>query len=489
MVFLALSTFSAGRGIKGQCPDCIGEGYIKIIDPKTGKCEGCWPCPECQEGAGSSVQCGSTVPKGTDIHCVSCTMGINFSNSLSIEKCKPCGVCSGKHKHVSAECTPSSDVQCECDNGFYQNKTTHECQSCDSCCFTDADDDIIEKCQKDAEIKEDEQSMFSPSTVIATSSSLFKSIKIHTAITPFIQGLTSISVPSKTQPIQSSSTSVSSANQKHDVVPTESVIIMPVHKTVHEHGESMRWIKGIAYILGVFIFIILCCFLIYLFKKVRKNRQSRSVQVVEFSPLNQSEEDSPDTRRKINGHCTHGTDGSRRNSNTVYCNKDHEVVTGDQFENMAEKDSVQKGIPSSLDDKPSNSTDEVANMQGENHRAGCNLIPPLQPVKDNLGYSTYITDVPPPIIGEMCRLLDIERVTDENDYRMLGYELGLKSSEITSIKQKSNNPSRVLLMEKFASKPNSGTLNHLISLLTKLERHDVIQVIDEWVQNQTLPTN
>lgn len=273
------------------------------------------------------------------------------------------------------------------------------------------------------------------------------------------------------------------------MVPTESVIIMPVHKTVHEHAESMRWIKGIAYILGVFIFIILCCFLIYLFKKVRKNRQSRSVQVVEFSPLNQSEEDSPDTRRKINGQCTHGTDGSRRNSNTVYCNKDHEVVTGDQFENMAEKDSVQKGIPSSLDDKPSNSTDEVANMQGENHRAGCNLIPPLQPEKDNLGYSTYITDVPLPIIGEMCRLLDIERVTDENDYRMLGYELGLKSSEITSIKQKSNNPSRVLLMEKFASKPNSGTLNHLISLLTKLERHDVIQVIDEWVQNQTLPTN
>ena len=44
-------------------------------------------------------------------------------------------------------------------------------------------------------------------------------------------------------------------------------------------------------------------------------------------------------------------------------------------------------------------------------------------------------------------------------------------------------------MEKFASKPNSGTLNHLKSLLTKLERHDVIQVIDEWVQNQTLPTN
>ena len=107
-------------------------------------------------------------------------------------------------------------------------------------------------------------------------------------------------------------------------------------------------------------------------------------------------------------------------------------------------------------------------------------------MKGNLGYSTYITDVPPPIIREICMLLDIERVTDENDYRMLGYELGLKSSEITSIKQKSNNPSRVLLMEKFATKPNSGTLNHLKSILTKLDRYDVIQVIDKWVQNQTL---
>ena len=358
-VFLTLSTFSAGRGMKGQCPDCSEEGFIKIIDPRTGKCERCWPCPECPEGAGSSVQCRSSVPKGTDIHCVSCIMGINFSNSPSTEMCQPCGVCSGKHKHVSAECTPSSDVQCECDNGFYQNKTTHECQSCDSCCFSDADDNIIDKCQKDDEIKENEQSTIRPSTFIATSSSLFKSIKIHTTVTPFLPGLTSITVPSRTKPIQSTSTSVSSANQKHDVVPTENVIIVSVHKTVHEHGEIMKWIKGMACILSVSFFS-LCGFLIYLFKKIRKNRQSRNLQQVdEFSPLNKNEVDSPYRRRKFNGHCTHGAaDGSRKNSNTVYSNKHNEVVTGDQLENMAEKGSVQKGIPLSLDGKPSNSTEK-----------------------------------------------------------------------------------------------------------------------------------
>ena len=124
-------------------------------------------------------------------------------------------------------------------------------------------------------------------------------------------------------------------------------------------------------------------------------------------------------------------------------------------------------------------------MQGENHRAGHNLIPPPQPV-DNLGYSTYITDVPTPVIRKMCVLLDIERVSDENDYRMLGCELGLTSSEITLIKQKSKNPSHVLLMEKFPTKPNSGTLNHLKSILTKLERYDVIQVIDKWVQDEMM---
>lgn len=103
--------------------------------------------------------------------------------------------------------------------------------------------------------------------------------------------------------------------------------------------------------MGVFSFIIVCGFLIYLFKKIRKNRRSRN--------LRQVDEVSFYRRRGLNGHCTHGAaDGSRKNPGAVYSNKDLEVVTGDQLDNIAEKGSVQKGILSSLDGKPSNSTEK-----------------------------------------------------------------------------------------------------------------------------------
>ena len=128
-------------------------------------------------------------------------------------------------------------------------------------------------------------------------------------------------------------------------------------------------------------------------------------------------------------------------------------------------------------------------MQGENHGAvsvpiNISVSPILQPVVDNKGYSTCITDVPSPVIYKMCMLLDIERTTDDNDYRMLGNELGLTSLQISSLKQKHNNPSHVLLMQVFAAKPNSGTLNHLIPILKKMERYDVIKVIDDWAKSQ-----
>ena len=127
----------------------------------------------------------------------------------------------------------------------------------------------------------------------------------------------------------------------------------------------------------------------------------------------------------------------------------------------------------------------VENMQGGNYEAVLSSVSPiLQPVVDNKGYSTCITDVPSPVIHKMCLLLDIERDADENDYRMLGNELGLTSLQISSLRQKCNNPSYVLLMQVFSAKPNSGTLNHLITILTKMERYDVIKVIDDWVKSQ-----
>lgn len=101
------------------------------------------------------------------------------------------------------------------------------------------------------------------------------------------------------------------------------------------------------------------------------------------------------------------------------------------------------------------------------------------------GYLTPITLVPSPVIHEMCRLLDLDRVLiDGNDYARLGSELGLDSTQIQTLKQKCDSPSYVLLTQVFPAMPNSGTLGHLIPLLNKMGRHDVIKVIDKWVGSQ-----
>ena len=111
--------------------------------------------------------------------------------------------------------------------------------------------------------------------------------------------------------------------------------------------------------------------------------------------------------------------------------------------------------------------------------------PVAQPTEGNRGYATHITLVPSPVINEMCKLLDLDRgILDGNDYTRLGSELGLDLTTILNLKQKSNSPSFDILMHVFPTLPNSGTLGHLIPLLEKMCRHDVIEVIDRWVGSQ-----
>ena len=110
--------------------------------------------------------------------------------------------------------------------------------------------------------------------------------------------------------------------------------------------------------------------------------------------------------------------------------------------------------------------------------------PGAQSTDGNRGYATHITHLPPPVINEMCKLLDLDRdILDGNDYTRLGSELGLDSITILNLKQKCKSPSFVILMKVFSTLPNSGTLEHLIPLLERMGRHDVIQVIDNWVDS------
>jgi len=79
-------------------------------------------------------------------------------------------------------------------------------------------------------------------------------------------------------------------------------------------------------------------------------------------------------------------------------------------------------------------------------------------------------------------MLDLDKqLVDGDDYKTLGSELGLDSRQIRFLKQKFPSPSFIMLRQVFSAKPNSGTLGHLIPLLEKMERHDVIRVIDRWV--------
>ena len=84
---------------------------------------------------------------GSQIHCVACAPGKNFSDSVGSKQCQPCGVCAGEHEQVLVECTAYSDVKCECEDGFYHNETTKECLPCASCCTEDGN--IGEKCKGD----------------------------------------------------------------------------------------------------------------------------------------------------------------------------------------------------------------------------------------------------------------------------------------------------------------------------------------------------
>lgn len=57
--------------VESLCPekDCT-DHVIKVVNPTTGECVTCFPCQDlCSVGA-PSVRCGSTVPNGTQIHCV-----------------------------------------------------------------------------------------------------------------------------------------------------------------------------------------------------------------------------------------------------------------------------------------------------------------------------------------------------------------------------------------------------------------------------------
>ena len=129
-----------------QCESCPNE-TITVING-LGECSTCWSCTICGEGQGSSVECGAKVSPGTQIHCVECIPGVNFSATFGFERCRPCGMCLGKHQRVLSDCAPDRNITCECEDGYYYNETARECIPCTSCCSMEGK--IREECSDDS---------------------------------------------------------------------------------------------------------------------------------------------------------------------------------------------------------------------------------------------------------------------------------------------------------------------------------------------------
>ena len=104
-------------GVKSACPeeDCTGQAII-VVDPSSGGCVSCFPCPQCEEGQTPSVPCASTVPQGTDIHCVliepspSLVSTLVFSWHASITRTsRQITATTHTHEHPTVSATSSKD--------------------------------------------------------------------------------------------------------------------------------------------------------------------------------------------------------------------------------------------------------------------------------------------------------------------------------------------------------------------------------------------
>lgn len=104
-------------GVKSACleEDCTGQAII-VVDPSSGECVSCFPCPQCEEGQTPSVRCASTVPQGTDIHCVliepspSLVSTLVFSWHASITRTsRQITATIHTHEHPSISATSSKD--------------------------------------------------------------------------------------------------------------------------------------------------------------------------------------------------------------------------------------------------------------------------------------------------------------------------------------------------------------------------------------------
>ena len=326
--------------------------------------------------------------EGTAIHCVACVSGANFSDSSGSGQCQPCGVCTGKHERVFLDCTPESDVKCECEDGFYRNKTTKECLSCTSCCVNDGS--IEEKCQDsggevetkckfkelwpstclstststaevlNASVPNSFVKQFS--TVLVTSPSLMTSSFLHSIVTPLLNSYTAVP-PASSQTVEIKATSASVSEHGTQTVSIKKV--SPKEKKNDQKHDS-HWSKTIIILISVIAFgLFVCCptycTLKYMFRLWQSNNNHDGALKVEAALENEgrisSECSGASEPLLAVEHPSQGLDPdgchetAGKTTDPTNLSEAGLLVSMPEWNRTAGK--LENGIPSSLDNGPS----------------------------------------------------------------------------------------------------------------------------------------
>ena len=87
----------------------------------------CRPCPECAEGQGLSIPCGSKITNDSKIGCVSCKLNKTYSSKHGVSSCRPCQYCG--LRNVIQPCKLNQNRKCgdKCPRGYYFNQNLKDC--------------------------------------------------------------------------------------------------------------------------------------------------------------------------------------------------------------------------------------------------------------------------------------------------------------------------------------------------------------------------
>ena len=112
--------------VEGQSPCSLAKNFW--IVNSSGEFIECRPCPDCPEGLGLNIQCGSSITSHTKIECVQCKETKTYSDSHGVESCKPCQNCG--RRNVLQECTSVQNRKCDrkCPKGYFFDGHITDCR-------------------------------------------------------------------------------------------------------------------------------------------------------------------------------------------------------------------------------------------------------------------------------------------------------------------------------------------------------------------------